>query len=160
MRKLLLCLASFLFGVLVPYFRCRRYLIRKEEQYSKISQKNMKMFLLAKKWMYINKEGNTIERWLLKNEYHSVAIYGMSYIADILIEELKDSGIEICYGIDKNVTEMYSGIRVFKPSDRLANVDVMVVTPISFFDEIKRDMETRVMCPIISIEDIVYECLG
>ena len=42
-------------------------------------------------------------------------------------------------------------------SGPLAPVDVIVVTAISYFDEIEEKLSERVDCPVVSLEDIVYE---
>ena len=41
--------------------------------------------------------------------------------------------------------------------DDLENVDAIVVTAITFFDEIAEKLEEKVNCPVISLEDILYE---
>ena len=39
----------------------------------------------------------------------------------------------------------------------LETVDAVVVTAITFFDEIEERLSEKVDCPIISLEDILYE---
>ena len=41
--------------------------------------------------------------------------------------------------------------------DNLEDVDAIVVTAITFFDEIEEQLQSKVSCPIISLEDILYE---
>ena len=41
--------------------------------------------------------------------------------------------------------------------DDLKPVDAIVVTAITFFDEIKEKLSEKIDCPIISLEDILYE---
>ncbi len=36
-------------------------------------------------------------------------------------------------------------------------VDAIVVTAITFYDEIKEELSRKIDCPIISLEDILYE---
>ena len=41
--------------------------------------------------------------------------------------------------------------------DDLAVVDSVVVTAITFFDEIEEQLLQKMDCPILSLEDILYE---
>jgi len=41
--------------------------------------------------------------------------------------------------------------------DSLEDVDVVIVTAITFFDEIETKLSEKLDCPIISLEDILYE---
>lgn len=81
----------------------------------------------------------------------------MSYAGETLVEELKDSNIEVKYGIDKNADSMYIDVDVLTIEDDLESVDAIVVTAITFFDEIEEKLSEKMDCPIISLEDILYE---
>lgn len=61
------------------------------------------------------------------------------------------------YGIDKNADSIYADIDVLTVEDDLESVDVVVVTAITFFDEIEEKLSEKMDCPIISLEDILYE---
>ena len=81
----------------------------------------------------------------------------MSYAGERLLEELKDSKIDVKYGIDKNADGIYSDIELVTMEDKLETVDAIVVTPIFFFDQIEEELSKKISCPIISLEDILYE---
>ena len=80
----------------------------------------------------------------------------MSYAGETLVNELKDSEIEAVYGIDRKVG-IYSYIDVLSVDEPLPEVDAVVVTAITFFDEVEETLRDKVSCPIISLEDILYE---
>ena len=42
-----------------------------------------------------------------------------------------------------------------QPEEVLKDVDAIIVTPIFYFEEIKRKLSAKVRCPIISLEDII-----
>lgn len=94
---------------------------------------------------------------LEKNGYKKIAIYGMSYAGETLVDELKGAGIEVVYGIDKNADLIYAEVDVMTVDDDFAPVDAIVVTAITFFDEIEGMLSEKMDCPIISLEDILYE---
>ena len=58
---------------------------------------------------------------------------------------------------DKNADNIYSSVEVMNLSDDLPEVDAIVVTAVFFFDEIAEELADKVNCPIISLEDMVYE---
>ena len=118
------------------------------EDYDKmkdLADKHRDLFLLMNQWVKIKQEGNK-----------KVAIYGLSYVGETLLDELKDSSIMLAYGIDKNADNIYADIDVVSLNDKLDEVDVIIVTAITFFDQIVEELSNKVKCPIVSIEDILY----
>ena len=73
------------------------------------------------------------------------------------MEELRDTGIEVVYGIDKKAGSIYSEVNIVTMDDILEDVDAIVVTAITFYDEIEEKLSDKMDCPIISLEDILYE---
>lgn len=73
------------------------------------------------------------------------------------MEELKDSDIEVAYGIDRNAYRIYADVDIISVDDNLEDVDAIVVTAITFFDEIEDNLSQKISCPIISLDDILYE---
>ena len=70
---------------------------------------------------------------------------------------VKQEGKNLATYFEKKGYNIYSEIQVKSLEDDLDEVDVIVVTAISFFDEIEFELEKRVDCPIVSIEDALYE---
>ena len=81
----------------------------------------------------------------------------MSYVGETLLGELKDSEIRIAYGIDQNADGIYTDVEIVSVDNDLEDVDAIVVTAITFFDEIEEKLSAKMSCPIISLEDILYE---
>ena len=46
---------------------------------------------------------------------------------------------------------------LFRSDENMPECDCVVVTAIYFFDEIERLLAEKVSCPIVSLEDILYE---
>ena len=59
------------------------------EKWRNMSDKHLELFLLMNEWMKTKQEGRHIKEYFEKNGYISVAIYGLSYIGERLIDELK-----------------------------------------------------------------------
>lgn len=122
-----------------------------------LANKHLALYLMMNQWVKVKQEGKNLALYFEKNGYKKIAIYGMSYAGETLLEELKDSKIEIVYGIDKNADSIYAGVELFSIEDVLEKVDVVVVTAITYFDEIEEKLSTKLGCPIVSLEDILYE---
>lgn len=122
-----------------------------------MSDKHFALFQMMNQWVKVKQEGKNLALYFEKNGYKKIAIYGMSYAGETLVEELKDSNIEVKYGIDKNADSMYIDVDVLTIEDDLESVDAIVVTAITFFDEIEEKLSEKMDCPIISLEDILYE---
>lgn len=108
-------------------------------------------------WLSIRQEGKSLVSYFTQNEYGKIAIYGMKELGERLYDELKDSEVEIKYIIDKNADAIYADVDVVTPDDPLEDVDVIVVTAVHYFDEIEMMLEQKISCPIISLEEIVYD---
>ncbi len=115
------------------------------------------LYMAFDQWLRIRQEGKTLVEYFEKNNYKTVAIYGMKELGERLYDELENSGIEVCYIIDKNADSIYADVDVITPDDDLKPVDVIVVTAIYYFDEIEEMLSEKVDYPVISLEDILYE---
>lgn len=122
-----------------------------------MSDKHLALFLMMNQWVRVKQEGKNLSEYFEKNNYKKIAIYGMSYAGETLIDELRDSGVTIAYGIDKNADSIYADVDVVSMDDELASVDAVVVTAITFFNEIEEKLSGKVDCPILSLEDILHE---
>ena len=122
-----------------------------------MSAKHMALFLMMNQWVKVKQVGKNLSAYLDKNGFKRGAIYGMSYAGETLIDELKDTGIEVVYGIDQKADTIYADVEVLSMDDSLEDVDVVIVTAITFFDEIETKLSEKLDCPIISLEDILYE---
>ncbi len=121
------------------------------------SNKHFALFKMMNQWVRIKQEGKNLAEYFKENGYEKIAVYGMSYAGETLVYELNDSGITVEYGIDQNAKSLYLDIDIYEPDDDLKEVDALVVTAITFFDEIEEKMSQKLDCPIISLEDILYE---
>lgn len=121
------------------------------------SEKHLSLFLMMNQWVKVKQEGKNLALYFEKNGYQKIAVYGMSYAGKTLLDELRDSRISIAYGIDKKTDSFYGDVDIVSADDDLKQVDAVVVTAITFFDEIEEKLSKKLSCPIISLEDILYE---
>ena len=121
----------------------------------RISDKHFQLFMLMNQWVRVKQEGKNLASYFEQRGYTEIAIYGMHSAGETLVEELRKSNIKIKYGIDKNAEKIYADFDVVTPEELLDDVDVIVVTSITFFEEVKEILKNRVGCPIVSLEDII-----
>lgn len=122
-----------------------------------MSDKHLALFLMMNQWVKVKQEGKNLAAYFEKNGYRKIAIYGMSYAGETLVDELNGTEVAVAYGIDKCADSMYADIDIVTMEDELRPVDAVVVTAITFYDEIREALSLKVDCPIISLEDILYE---
>lgn len=113
------------------------------------------MFRFMDDWMNKKIKGLNVADYLVKRNYNSIAIYGMSYIGQTLINELEDTKIFIKYGIDRDAEVYWDTFPIKKPDQITDDVDAIIVTTAMCFEEIRHTLRERVKCPVISLEEIV-----
>lgn len=122
-----------------------------------MSDKHLALFLMMNQWVKVKQEGKNLSAYFEKNGYKRIAIYGMSYVGKTLADELKNTDTVVAYGIDKNADSVYSDVNIVSMEDGLEAVDAVVVTAITFFEEIEGALTAKIKCPVISLEDVLYE---
>lgn len=108
-------------------------------------------------WLTLKEEHKTLEFYFTQNGYEDIAIYGMKDLGIHLFEELKNTNVNVLYGIDKNADCIYAEIEVYKPGYHMPDVDVIVVTAVHYFDEIKKELQQYTDAHIISLADVLNE---
>ncbi len=157
MKKGVISALSALAGAAVGAGAAGKAIIAKKEKANSMSDKHLALFLMMNQWVKVKQEGKNLAEYFEKNGYHRIAVYGMSYAGETLVDELKDTGITVAYGIDRNADTIYSEVNLFSIENSLEAVDAVVVTAITFFDEIEQHLSEKMECPIISLEDVLYE---
>ena len=121
-----------------------------------LSDKHLELYLMMKQWVKVKQKGKSLSLYFEKAGYKKIAIYGMSYAGISLTEELKNTSIDVLYGVDINAENIISDIKVITPDEPLEKVDAIVVTAIFAFSVVKKMLSEKIDCPIISLEDIVF----
>lgn len=157
MKKGVISILSVLTGAAVGAGAVGKIEGEKLDKARAMSNKHLELFKMMTQWVKVKQEGKSISDYLEKNGYKKIAIYGMSYAGEALLGEFKDSNVSVAYGIDKKADSIYADVDIVSIDDDLEEVDAVVVTAITFFDEIEEQLSEKFDCPIISLEDILYE---
>lgn len=157
MNKSVISILSALAGGAAGAGAVGKVMLEEKDKAKAMSDKHLALFLMMNQWVKVKQEGKNLSAYFEKNQYKRIAVYGMSYAGETLIDELKGTGITVAYGIDKKADAIYADVDILSMEDTLENVDAVVVTAITFFDEIEEKLSQKLDCPIISLEDILYE---
>ncbi len=158
MKKVIVTtILAVLAGITLGAGRTGKVLFEKMDKIQLESDKHLALFLMMNQWVRVKQCGKELSTYFEKNGYKRIAVYGMSHVGSTLIHELKNSRTVVAYGIDKNKDLIYTNLDIMSIEDAMDPVDAVVVTAITYYEEIKKMLLTKVECPIISIEEILYE---
>lgn len=108
------------------------------------------------RWMMLKLRGIQISDYLLENGYKNVIIYGLNDMGKRLLEELSKTQVNVCCVIDKNASNLHTQYDVRDFEDEWEPADAVIVMLPMYFEEIKKDVERRCICPVLSFEAILY----
>lgn len=157
MKKSIDLVLSMLMGGALGGATACKFKNKKITQMENMSEKHLSLFLMMNQWVKVKQEGKNLAAYFEEHNYKKIAVYGMSYAGETLINELKDTDITIAYGIDKKAESIYVDVDIVTMEDHLEDVDAVVVTAVTFFSEIEEKLNKILDCPIISLEDILFE---
>lgn len=156
MKRTITVIFSALAGTVLGAVIIGRISGNKINRFAGLADKHLALFLMMNQWIKAKQNGKDLSKYLLQNEYKDIAVYGVSYVGETLVNELKNTEINVIYGIDQNADIDCNGIEVVSLENELKKVDAVVVTAITSFDEIKEKLSVKLECPILSLEDILY----
>jgi glycosyltransferase involved in cell wall biosynthesis len=121
-------------------------------------KKNYQFYNVLTRWLALKQKGMSLSDYFKKMDIKEIAVYGMKELGILLCEELKGSETKVAYVIDKNGTiDTVNGYRLYNPNELLPDVDMIVVTAIYYFEEIKAAISSNVYAKIISLTSIIDE---
>ena len=157
MKKGIISVISGIAGVIAGAGAVTKVLGKSLSKTNNLSDKHLALFLMMNQWVKVKQEGENLSEYFETNGYEKIAIYGMSYAVETVLDELRESKIEVVYGIDNRADSIYLDLDIVTMEDTLEEVDAVVVTAITYFEEIAEKIEKKLECPVISLEDILYE---
>lgn len=156
MKKGVISVLSTIVGAATGAGFTAKQIAKEVKRQKELADKHLALYLLMNQWVKVKQEKKSIADYLKKNGYREIAIYGMNYVGETLLNELAGSDIKVKYAIDKNADNIFMDIDVVLPDQILDEVDAVIVTPITFFDEIEELLAKKIDCPVLSVEDILY----
>ncbi len=148
----------FIIGGIIGILIAGNALIAEIKRLRVLSDKHLALFVLCDRWLELRQKGKSIKQYLDRKGFNKVAIYGMGRLGQRFYLELKQQGVDVPYVIDRNGLSAKLGVTCLSPESKMPSVDVIIVTAICDFDEIKENMRGRVLDKIISLEEIILDC--
>lgn len=157
LKKIIVIVLGILVGVLgfsLGRLSLKNNLITSEKR----SNKFCNYFKVLDQWLTLLENNTDIKLYFKNKGYHSVAIYGMGVLGKHLCKYLENSEVQIIYGIDQNTSKTNYDFPIYSLEHTLTEADAVIVTATFDFENIKHDLSSHISCPIISLEEILYEC--
>lgn len=107
-------------------------------------------------WIEFIYNGGHIDKYLNDNDYSKVMIYGGGYVGRRLKQALENANIEVTAVMDKMNANGQDGA-MLGVDDKVPDVDCIIITPVSYYDEIYNMLQKRTKIPVISIEKLWRE---
>ena len=98
--------------------------------------------------------GVNVSDFVRNNNYKKVAIYGLSFLAEVVYEDLRHDDIDVVCFIDRNKEGDYDGVRIVKP-DESAEADLIIVCVAFGMPQIRHSLEKANDCDMYYIYDVI-----
>lgn len=143
---------GFIGGVIFIIYRCGYILEDKQKKLAKY----FTYYNFLDCWLNCKEQNYNYAEYFIKNNIKTIAIYGMGKVGKHLKYELENAGLDIVYVIDEGESIIYSKEIRYNLRDKLPLVDLIIVTPIDEFEEIKsRILNNNRMLNVISVDKII-----
>lgn len=126
------------------------------------AEKYQMYFRLLNKWMHLSRSGINI---LNRYKWENIAVYGYGVFGQQLLRDVENSGRKCCCIFDKDSTLQNDNLSknitiVFSENlddfaDKAREADVIIVTPVFYFDEIKANLLEKTKIEIVSLEELI-----
>lgn len=133
--------------------------IKKEDQKKILENKVDKFkqyYNLLNEWLHLKQEKIQISDYLYNQGIHTIAIYGMGKIGTCLYNDMRNTKVKVAYVIDNSSDNIYSDFVLYNTEDTLPIVDLIIVTPVFDYDNIKAVLNSKTNIKVKSIEDILF----
>lgn len=139
-------------GVIFMIYRCG-YILEREK---KKADKYYTYFDFLDRWIIKIEQNYDYAEYFHKHNIETAAIYGMGKIGKHLKHELENAGIKIAYVIDEGESIIYSNTARYNLRDDLPTVDLVIVTPIEEFEQIKHQiLKNNRNLHVVSVNSII-----
>lgn len=144
------------------------YITNKANEYEITKIKNSRdkfksYYDVLTEWFKQEKKGNEISKFFADKKYNKIAVYGAGTLGNLFYSAMGKEESKIQCFIEETGLEIknYIGntdLKIMENEIDFSGVDVVLVSAITYYGSIKKALlEKGCTCPIISLEDVVYE---
>lgn len=127
----------------------------KEKVLIELNEKYKSYWQILNKWLTLKENDKCLSKSLLQRKIKKIAIYGIGMLGKHLIEELKNTEVEIVYGIDRRSDGINVDFPIVSPNDDLPQVDAIIVTATYDYENIKKKLKDKIECAIFSLTELI-----
>lgn len=143
---------------LKPNISIAKAITSQENELERKLYRFQKNYNLMHQWLLLKEQGRSVAKYLQKKNYHLIAIYGMGINGKHLKAELNTREVRIVYGIDLKGAALHDDVPIYGLQDEWPVADVIIVTIVDEYPVIYKELRKKVKCPIISLDEILFEC--
>lgn len=133
------------------------------DNYQEPGAANLNMYVayyrLLEKWMVLHEKGDSVKHYFMWHDIKNIIIYGLGKMANHLLEDIKESDINVVCAIDIGAINKYSHFPVITPDEDIPDADCIVVTPVHEMETISNNIGKMTLIPLISLSSILDDCL-
>ena len=115
-------------------------------------------FKLMDRWVSTFERKEKIENYFADMQMKTIAIYGDGILGKHLNKCLSNSQVYVSYFIDRNSELFRSEDPKKYLKEHFPEAEAVVVTPIMEYKDIRRNLKQIYEVPIISLEEVIFEC--
>lgn len=131
------------------------YIFENEEL--KLINRLKKYYLLCNKWIKCLNNNNNIKDYFKKHKYKNIYVYGSGELAERVLESISDLNVLGIVVEDKSMETKFDNYKYYDLNEFKGNSeDVIIITPIYAFNEIKLNLK-NFKGEIISLETVIDE---
>lgn len=128
---------------------------KKIEMQRRSLEKYYRILMVMDKWIHALQSGKDITQFFKEKAIYHIGIYGWGYLGKCLADGLRGTSITVDYVIDQNKKGDFFGGKIYNWEDTWPKVDMVVVTPLYEFINIKQKIKSKMKCKVVSIEDVI-----
>ena len=155
LSNLIIGVGGFCFGACVCFVFGKISRIHDNNLSREKAAKLYDFYLVLLQWLKNYQLGKKIAIYLKQQGINTVAIYGMKELGECLYDELKGSDICVKYVIDKAADQIFAECKIVTPDSELDEVDMVIVTAIHYYEDIKKNLLNKNVRVVISLSDLL-----
>lgn len=95
-------------------------------------------------WMKGVIAGKNITDWIVENGYHTVAIYGMGELGQMVYSDLcRCEDLQVRYGLDRRSNIESKELSIYHPDNCPEPVELIIVTAVTAFEEVRAEISEK-----------------
>lgn len=119
----------------------------------KTLQKYQAFYRLLLRWIKNYQDGNEITKLLVEKDWKNISIYGFSELGKLFYREIDKTKINVIDILDvRALSNRLEGTRALIPENGDIEVDVVIVTAITYYDEIEAKLNKLGYKNIVSLQ--------